>query len=450
MSKLNKSRREWLDALSATGSVRFVTDEALVVAKANGWNGIPLWFRSSGCEYKKGRGFWDISSYVNGEAAPAAPAPAPVTPAPAVESVPASPVMQMAGAEARIVPEKMEGYVKWGHHKTVATILASGEFYPGYVTGLSGNGKTTMIMQAAADANREIYRVNITAQTDEDDLIGGFRLLNGDTVWVDGPAVVAAKKGAILLLDEIDLGGPALMCLQPLLEGNGIFVKKTGEYVVPAAGFNIFATANTKGKGDETGSFAHTGIMNEAMLDRFPVTLEQPYATEATEKKILKGKCQKFGVDVKAEENFIADLVSWANNIRKSYEVGASTEIITTRRLESIMKAFAIFGNHAKAIEMGISRFDEQTKADMLKLYEKISGERATATMEEVIDLTQSARVNLNVPYASKDEAKAYGAKWDDVERTWYTTGENYAQNKDFFDGFNPTASQENTNACPW
>ena len=129
--------------------------------------------------------------------------------------------MQMAGAEARIVPEKMEGYVKWGHHKTVATILASGEFYPGYVTGLSGNGKTTMIMQAAADANREIYRVNITAQTDEDDLIGGFRLLNGDTVWVDGPAVVAAKKGAILLLDEIDLGGPALMCLQPLLEGNG-------------------------------------------------------------------------------------------------------------------------------------------------------------------------------------------------------------------------------------
>ena len=457
--KLNKPRREWLDALTATGSVRFVTDEALQVANAHGWNGIPLWFRSSSCPFKKGRGFWDISAYVNGETAPL-PAPPSViglkgganapTPAPAVESVPASPVMQMAGAEARIVPEKMEGYVKWGHHKTVATILASGEFYPGYVTGLSGNGKTTMIMQAAADANREIYRVNITAQTDEDDLIGGFRLLNGDTVWVDGPAVVAAKKGAILLLDEIDLGGPALMCLQPLLEGNGIFVKKTGEYVVPAAGFNIFATANTKGKGDETGSFAHTGIMNEAMLDRFPVTLEQPYATEATEKKILKGKCQKFGVDVKAEENFIADLVAWANNIRKSYEVGASTEIITTRRLESIMKAFAIFGNHAKAIERGISRFDEQTKADMLKLYEKISGERATATIEEVNDLTQSARVNLNVPYAAKEEAKAYGAKWDDVERTWYTTGENYAQHKDFFDGYAPTASQENTNACPW
>ena len=372
--KLNKPRREWLDALSATGSVRFVTDEALQVANAHGWNGIPLWFRSSSCPFKKGRGFWDISAYVNGEAAPAA-APAPVTPAPAVESVPASPVMQMAGAEARIVPEKMEGYVKWGHHKTVATILASGEFYPGYVTGLSGNGKTTMIMQAAADANREIYRVNITAQTDEDDLIGGFRLLNGDTVWVDGPAVVAAKKGAILLLDEIDLGGPALMCLQPLLEGNGIFVKKTGEYVVPAAGFNIFATANTKGKGDETGSFAHTGIMNEAMLDRFPVTLEQPYPTEAKERDILKGKAKKFGVDADAEENFILSLCTWAANNRKAYEVGATSDIITTRRLESILKAFSIFGDRMLAIEMGISRFDEQAKADLMKLYEKISGE---------------------------------------------------------------------------
>jgi MoxR-like ATPase len=200
-------------------------------------------------------------------------------------------------------------------------------------------------------------------------------LLNGDTVWVDGPAVVAAKKGAILLLDEIDLGGPALMCLQPLLEGNGIFVKKTGEYVVPAAGFNIFATANTKGKGDETGSFAHTGIMNEAMLDRFPVTLEQPYPTEAKERDILKGKAKKFGVDADAEENFILSLCTWAANNRKAYEVGATSDIITTRRLESILKAFSIFGDRMTAIEMGISRFDEQAKADLLKLYEKISGE---------------------------------------------------------------------------
>jgi MoxR-like ATPase len=277
----------------------------------------------------------------------------------------------------------MAGYVKWGHHKSVATIIASSEFYPVYVTGLSGNGKTTMIMQAAADANREIYRVNITRQTDEDDLIGGFRLVNGDTVWVDGPAVVAAKQGAILLLDEIDLGGPALMCLQPLLEGNGIFVKKTGEYVVPAPGFNILATANTKGKGDETGSFAHTGIMNEAMLDRFPVTLEQPYADPKTETKILEGKASNFGVDAAAEANFISDLVQWADNIRKTYMAGGMSEIVTTRRLESILKAFSIFGKHTTAIEMGISRFDEQTKSDMIRLYEKISGERTESNTQE-------------------------------------------------------------------
>ena len=336
---------------------------------------------------QRARGQWDISSYANG-GEPVEVA-APVTPAPAVESaqsVPtqsAAPVMLMAGAESRIVPEKMAGYVKWGHHKSVATIIASSEFYPVYVTGLSGNGKTTMIMQAAADANREIYRVNITRQTDEDDLIGGFRLVNGDTVWVDGPAVVAAKQGAILLLDEIDLGGPALMCLQPLLEGNGIFVKKTGEYVVPAPGFNIFATANTKGKGDETGSFAHTGIMNEAMLDRFPVTLEQPYADPKTETKILEGKASNFGVDAAAEANFISDLVQWADNIRKTYMAGGMSEIVTTRRLESILKAFSIFGKHTTAIEMGISRFDEQTKSDMIRLYEKISGERTESNTQE-------------------------------------------------------------------
>ncbi len=346
MSNLNKSRRAWLDALLSTGSTRFDVESADAVASATGRSCIPLWFRANSCEFKVARGQWDISSYVNG-GEPVEVA-APVTPAPAVESaqsVPtqsAAPVMLMAGAESRIVPEKMAGYVKWGHHKSVATIIASSEFYPVYVTGLSGNGKTTMIMQAAADANREIYRVNITRQTDEDDLI-----------------------------------------LQPLLEGNGIFVKKTGEYVVPAPGFNILATANTKGKGDETGSFAHTGIMNEAMLDRFPVTLEQPYADPKTETKILEGKASNFGVDAAAEKDFISDLVQWADNIRKTYMAGGMSEIVTTRRLESILKAFSIFGKHTTAIEMGISRFDEQTKSDMIRLYEKISGERTESNTQE-------------------------------------------------------------------
>ena len=391
MSKLNKSRREWLEALSATGSTRFDVAACDAVAAETGRSCIPLWFRANSCEFKVSRGQWDISSFVNGTK----PLPAPPsviglkggandpTPAPAPAPAPAATVMQMAGAESRIIPDKMAEYVKWGHHSDVERILRSGEFYPIYVTGLSGNGKTTMILQAAANAKRTCFRVNITRQTDESDLIGGFRLVNGDTVWVDGAAVLAAKEGAILLLDEIDLGGPALMCLQPLLEGNAIYVKKTGEWVTPKAGFTVVATANTKGKGDETGSFAHTGIMNEAMLDRFPVTLEQPYATEAKEKDILSKKASKFGLDAEAISDYIQSLVTWAGNIRKSYEVGASSDIITTRRLESILKAFAIFGKEMKAVEMGISRFDEQTKADFLKLFEKISGEVANPEPQE-------------------------------------------------------------------
>ena len=390
MSNYNKSRREWLEALSATGSTRFDVAACEAVVAETGRSCIPLWFRANSCDFKVSRGQWDISSFVNGSEptpAPVAAAPAPAAPA---APAPVAPVMQMAGAESRIIPDKMPEYVKWGHHSDVERILRSGEFYPIYVTGLSGNGKTTMILQAAANAKRTCFRVNITRQTDESDLIGGFRLVNGDTVWVDGAAILAAKEGAILLLDEIDLGGPALMCLQPLLEGNGIFVKKTGEYVVPAPGFNILATANTKGKGDETGSFAHTGIMNEAMLDRFPVTLEQPYATEAKEKDILSKKASKFGLDAEAVEGYIQSLVTWAGNIRKSYEVGASSDIITTRRLESILKAFAIFGKETKAVEMGISRFDEQTKADFLKLYAKIAGEDANPEpqAQETSDVT--------------------------------------------------------------
>ena len=383
MSNYNKSRREWLEALSATGSTRFDVAACEAVVAETGRSCIPLWFRANSCEFKASRGQWDISSFVNGSEptpAPVAAAPAPAAPA---APAPVAPVMQMAGAESRIIPDKMPEYVKWGHHSDVERILRSGEFYPIYVTGLSGNGKTTMILQAAANAKRTCFRVNITRQTDESDLIGGFRLVNGDTVWVDGAAILAAKEGAILLLDEIDLGGPALMCLQPLLEGNAIYVKKTGEWVTPKPGFTVVATANTKGKGDETGSFAHTGIMNEAMLDRFPVTLEQPYATEAKEKDILSKKASKFGLDAEAVEGYIQSLVTWAGNIRKSYEVGASSDIITTRRLESILKAFAIFGKEMKAVEMGISRFDEQTKADFLKLFEKISGESATTETQE-------------------------------------------------------------------
>jgi midasin (ATPase involved in ribosome maturation) len=269
----------------------------------------------------------------------------------------------------------MDTYVPWGHHTDIETILKSGHFAPIFVTGLSGNGKTTMIEQACARLKREFYRVNITAQTDEDDLLGGFRLIDGNTVWCDGPVIRAMKAGGVLLLDEIDLGGHLMMCLQPVLEGKGVYVKKINEWVQPAAGFTILATANTKGQGDDTGKFSGTGMMNEAMLDRFHFTMEQPYATASTERKILLKNMAKWNMDIaKDGDNYqFADMLTkWADTIRQTFLQGGCSEIITTRRLERIVEAFAIFGDRMKAIKMSVARFDEETQSDFTRLYEKI------------------------------------------------------------------------------
>jgi len=233
---------------------------------------------------------------------------------------------------------------------------------------LSGNGKTLMVEQVCAKLRRECYRVNITRQTDEDDLLGGFRLINGQTVWCDGPVVSAMKNGGVLLLDEIDLGSANMMCLQPVLEGKGVFLKKIGQWVTPAVGFQIFATANTKGKGSDDGRFVGTGIMNEAMLDRFPVTMEQPYPTRGTEKKILG----KAGCD---DAEFADHLTKWAEIIRKSFYEGAVDEIISTRRLVDIVNAWNIFECKEKAIAMCLARFDDDTREAFLSLYGKVDAE---------------------------------------------------------------------------
>ena len=267
-----------------------------------------------------------------------------------------------------LVPTKFEGFVEWGHFSTLTKIIKSGLFYPVFITGLSGNGKTLMVEQVCAKLRRECYRVNITAQTDEDDLLGGFRLINGNTVWQDGPVVSAMKSGGVLLLDEIDLGGRNLMCLQSVLEGKGIFLKKIGQWVKPADGFTVFATANTKGKGSDDGRFVGTGVMNEAMLDRFPITLEQPYPTRSTEKKILT----KAGCD---DADFADHLTKWAEIIRKSFYEGAVDEIISTRRLVDIVDAWDIFGDKSKAIALCLARFDEDTKDAFLNLYTKVDAD---------------------------------------------------------------------------
>jgi MoxR-like ATPase len=286
--------------------------------------------------------------------------------------------MGMTGGErATLVPERFSGYVAWGHFSDVEQIVRSKQFYPIFVTGLSGNGKTLMVEQCCAKLKRECYRVNITRQTDEDDLLGGFRLVNGNTVWQDGPVVCAMKNGGVLLLDEIDLGSANLMCLQPVLEGKGVFLKKINQWVKPATGFTVFATANTKGKGSDDGRFVGTGVMNEAMLDRFPITLEQPYATRATERKILT----KAGCDDVA---FADHLTKWAEIIRKSFYEGAVDEIISTRRLVDIVKAFGIFDDKTKAINFCLSRFDDDTKEAFLNLYSKVDADMAPAADEAV------------------------------------------------------------------
>ena len=286
-------------------------------------------------------------------------------------------------AEVRnLVPDQDDTFVKFGSFPDIKKIIQSKLFYPAFVTGLSGNGKTFSIEQACAQLKRELIRVNITIETDEDDLIGGFRLVNGETVWHNGPVIEALERGAVLLLDEIDLASNKILCLQSVLEGNGIFLKKIGRFVRPAAGFNIFATANTKGKGSDDGRFIGTNVLNEAVLERFPVTFEQSYPSVKTEEKILNLLCD--------DKEFCKRLVDWGDIIRKTFFDGGVEEVISTRRLVHIVKAYAIWKNKEKAIEVCVNRFDDETKQAFLDLYDKVDadvnfgGETPDEPMEEL------------------------------------------------------------------
>lgn len=283
--------------------------------------------------------------------------------------------------DVSFVPSVDSTYVNWGHHSKVEKIIKSGMFYPTFVTGLSGNGKTFMIEQICAKLKRECVRVNITIETDEDDLLGGFRLINGETVFHKGPVVDAMERGAVLLLDEVDLASNKILCLQPVLEGKGVFLKKVNQWVKPAKGFTVIATANTKGKGSESGSFVGTQILNEAFLERFAVTFEQGYASPTVEKKmLLKHMAEADAID----DGFAEKLSHWAESIRKTYYDDGIDEIISTRRLVHIVNAFGIFGDKMTAIELCISRFDEETKTAFMELYTAHDETVTTDTMEEV------------------------------------------------------------------
>ena len=296
-----------------------------------------------------------------------------------------------------IVPKKDVTFVPFGNYPDIKSIIKSGKFYPVFVTGLSGNGKTMSILQACAEARKECIRVNVTIETDEDDLLGGYRLKDGQTVWQNGPVIEAMERGALLLLDEIDLASNKIMCLQPILEGSGVFVKKINKFVKPKDGFNVVATANTKGQGSEDGKFIGTNILNEAFLERFPVTFEQRYPNAKTEEKILNNTLEATG---KKDTNYVNKLVTWADVIRKTYFDGGVDEIISTRRLVHIVQAYSIFSNKLKAIELCTNRFDEDTKTSFVDLYTKVD---AGATADQIIESQRQSEVAAQSQTDSND-----------------------------------------------
>jgi len=420
MAKLTKHRAAFVDgARQLFGDGITIMDRAEIQAVCDK-TGLPWpqWLTSKD-ENRVGRGTYTLQNVIGGgsasavpatntgvkvvskriKAAPAfrpaitAPMPAssvPVMGAPAPRAVPLDPAeFDAASVEVfqheSLVPQKMRGYVPFGQYSVLESIIRSGIFYPVFVTGLSGNGKTLMMEQICANLGREFVRVNITGETDEDDLIGGFRLADGKTVWQDGPVVLAMKRGAILLLDEVDLGANKIMCLQGVLEGKPIYLKKINQVVKPLKGFNVFATANTKGQGSMDGKFVGTNVMNEAMLERFAGTIEQEYPSIKTEEKIMlsalaiafeeRGVTLSDYLDTKAAE-FVSRIVKWADGIRKTYAEGGCTEIISTRRLVHIINAFVIFDqNRRQAIEFCLARFDRETKEQFMDLYTKIDVE---------------------------------------------------------------------------
>ncbi len=342
-------------------------------------NGIknPSWLKSD--TYKIGRGVYRLP--INGDISPVVKEKVTTK----TETAPATDTVNQAAyivssLTGNIVPTKDPVFVPWGHYKDIKSIVTSKQFYPIFITGLSGNGKTMNVQQACANSKRECIRVNITIETDEDDLLGGYRLQDGQTVWQNGPVIEAMERGAILLLDEIDLASNKIMCLQPILEGNGVFIKKINKFVKPAPGFNVIATANTKGQGSDDGKFIGTNILNEAFLERFPITVEQSYPTNKNETKILDNVMTEKGLTRQVDKKFAENLITWADIIRKTFYEGGVDEIISTRRLVHIVDAYAIFKDKMKSIQMCTNRFDTDTKTSFIDLYTKIDGGQDVST----------------------------------------------------------------------
>jgi hypothetical protein len=386
MIELNKTQKDFVEKAYA-----FYKKEVLTRAEINDFYKSeklknPSWLKSD--EYKVGRGSYKLPM-ANSKSSKVEK-----TTDVEIKKEAAYIVSSLTGD---IVPKKDPVFVPFGNYPDIKSIIKSGKFYPVFVTGLSGNGKTMSILQACAEAKKECIRVNVTIETDEDDLLGGYRLKDGQTVWQNGPVIEAMERGALLLLDEIDLASNKIMCLQPILEGSGVFVKKINKFVKPKEGFNVVATANTKGQGSEDGKFIGTNILNEAFLERFPVTFEQRYPNAKTEEKILNNTLEATG---KKDTNYINKLVTWADVIRKTYFDGGVDEIISTRRLVHIVQAYSIFNNKVKAIELCTNRFDEDTKTSFVDLYTKVD---AGATADQIIESQRQAEVTAQSQTDSND-----------------------------------------------
>ena len=390
-----KQKEQFLQALADvnnSASAVFSKAEAMQIAKSNGLKN-PMWFFK---ECKVGRNQFSpnmatLMTVGNTALKPVADE------APALEETVSTlePIetIQSQALDAKIVkqaklaveienlvPDSDSTYVPFGFHKDLVNIIKSGMFYPTFICGLSGNGKTMMVEQVCAKLKKEAIRVNISIETDEDDLIGGNTLVDGNVVYREGPVLTAMKRGAILILDEIDRGSNKLMCLQAILEGKPYFNKKSGEVVTPATGFNVIATANTKGRGSDDGKFMGAQVLDEAFLERFAITVEQEYPSSVQEKKIVMNK---MGVAECVDEDFADKLVMWADIIRKTFYEGGIDELVSTRRLEHIVKAYAMFSDRLKAIQLCVNRFDTDTKSAFIDLYTKVD---AGVSAEEILE----------------------------------------------------------------
>ena len=391
-NNLQTRQQRFVDTLASLygtgdGKRNYTRTQVLTASDKCGMSGAPVWVTNDNAR-RAGRGLYSVPETASAKGSSATDAPKPKAIKPVAQSAVVAAVTE-ATAEPRavaalvtevqnFVPAANPIYVPWGNFSTLRAIIKSKVFYPVWINGLSGNGKTVMVEQVCAKEGREMFRVNITEETDEDDLLGGFRLVNGDTVWQDGPVVQAMNRGAVLLLDEVDLGSFKIMCLQPVLEGNGVFLKKIGRLVTPAKGFTVIGTANTKGKGCDDGTFVGTRVQNEALLERFKVTIDQDYPPMATETTILNRAFDALGIAEEVYKPIAENLAKWADILRAGYARGIHSDVITTRRLCGIAEGYAIFGDIEKAMELSLSRFPAAVRESWVDTFKKLVEVSAT------------------------------------------------------------------------